>query len=137
MRRYNTLFIHSPLLVTHLVSDLAAVVTGDDHLLAELGVLLRGGGQLEPRVGVIAVLAGGTEAGQVVDAEHSPHVTVAAVGAMAAKASIIPGTVPDLGLGVNVEEGTLFVVTSIKPGVEVTLRHLAHVILVKELALIT
>ena len=119
------------------MADLAAVVTCDDHLLPELGVLLCGGGQLEPGVGVVAFLAGRTEAGQVVDAEHAPHVAVAAVGAVPAEASVIPGTVPDLGLGVDVEEGTFFVVTRVESGVEVTLRHLTHVVLVKELALVT
>ena len=96
------------------MSDLPAVVTRDDHLLPELGVLLRGGGKLEPGVGVVAVLAYGAEASQVVDAEHAPHVAVAAVGAVTTEASIIPGTVPDLGLGVDVEEGTLFVVTRVE-----------------------
>ena len=117
--------------------DLAAVVTCDDHLLPELGVLLSGGGQLEPGVGVIAILASWAEAGQVVDTEHAPHLTVAAVRTVTTEASIIPGTVPNLGLGVNVKEGTFFVVTRVESRVEVTLGHLTHVILVQELALIT
>ena len=117
--------------------DLPTVVTSDDHLLPELGVLFSGGGQLEPGMGVIAVLANWAEACQIVDAEHTPHVTVAAVRAVTTEASIIPGTVPNLGLGVNVKEGTFFVVTRVESRVEVTLRHLAHVILVQELALIT
>ena len=96
------------------MSNLPAIVTCDDHLLPELGVLLCGGGQLEPGVGVVAFLAGRAEAGQVVDAEHAPHVTVAAVRAVTTEASIIPGTVPNLGLGVNVKEGTFFVVTRVK-----------------------
>ena len=121
----------------HLVTDLPAVVTCDDHLLPELGVLLSGGGQLEPGVGVIAVLASWAEAGQIVDAEHAPHVAVAAVGAVAAEPAVVPRTVPHLGLGVDVEEGALLVVTSVEPRVEVALRHLAHVVLVKKLALVT
>ena len=77
------------------------------------------------------------EAGQPVDAENSPDVTVSTVGAVAAEASVVPGTVSDLGLGVNVEEWTLLVVAGVEPGVEVALRHLAHVVLVEELALVS
>lgn len=123
--------------MSHLVTDLPTVVTCDDHLLSELGVLLCWGGQLEPGVGVVAVLARWAEAGQIVDAEHAPHVAVAAVWAVTTEASIIPGAIPDLGFRIDVEKGTLFVVTRVESGVEVTLRHLAHVILVKEFALIT
>ena len=105
-------------------------MTRDDDFLPELGVLLGGGGKLEPGVGVGAVLAGGAEAGQVVDAEDAADVAVAAVGAVAAEPAVIPGAVPHLGLGVDVEEGALFVVTRVESGVEVAFRHLAHVILV-------
>ena len=71
-----------------------------------------------------------TEAGQPVDAENSPDVTVSTVGAVAAEASVVPGTVSDLGLGVDVEEWTLLVVAGVEPGVEVALRHLTHVVFV-------
>jgi len=62
--------------------------------------------------------------------------SVPAVWTMPAETSIIPGTVPDLSLWIYVQEGTLFVVAGIESGVEIALRHLGHVILVEELALI-
>ena len=105
-------------------------MTRDDDFLPELGVLLGGGGKLEPGVGVGAVLAGGAEAGQVVDAEDAADVAVAAVGAVPTEAAVVPGTVPHLGLGVDVEEGTLFVVAGVEAGVEIALRHFTHVVLV-------
>ena len=78
-----------------------------------------------------------TEAGQPVDAKNSPDVTVATVGAVTAEASVVPGTVAHLGFRINMEEWTLFVVTGVEPGVEVALRHLTHVVFVKELALVS
>ena len=78
-----------------------------------------------------------TKAGQPVDAENSPDVTVATVGAVTAEASVVPGTVADLGFRINMEEWTLLVVAGVEPGVEVALRHLAHVVFVQELALVS
>lgn len=78
-----------------------------------------------------------TEAGQPVDAENSPDVTVPTVGSVTTEASVVPGTVSDLGFRINMEEGTLLVVTGVEPGVEVALRHLTHVVFVQELALVS
>ena len=78
-----------------------------------------------------------TEAGQPVDTENSPDVTVPTVGAVTAEASVVPGTVSDLGFRINMEERTLLVVAGVEPGVEVALRHLAHVVFVQELALVS
>jgi len=65
-------------------------------------------------VGVRTLVSSGTEASQVTDAEDPPDMSVSAVGTVATEASVIPGTVSHLGLWVNVEEGTLFVVAGIK-----------------------
>lgn len=70
------------------------------------------------------------EACQVVDAQHPSHMSVSAVWTVPAETwkrnifcvdklikrkytSVIPGTVPDLGLWVYVEKGAFFVVTGI------------------------
>lgn len=56
---------------------------------------------------------------------------------MFAEASVIPGTVFDLGLWINMQEGTFLVATLAKFGVEVAFRHLGHVIFMEELALVS
>ena len=43
-------------------------------------------------------------------------VAVSAVGSVPTETSVVPGTIPDLALRVNVKEGALFVVTGIEPG---------------------
>ena len=53
-----------------------------------------------------------------------------------AESPVVPGTVPHFGLRVDVQEGALLVVAGVEPGVEVALRHLAHVVLVEELAVV-
>ena len=104
-------------------------MTCDDNFLAHLGILICGSWQLKLGMSIIALLTIGTEASQVVNTEHSPHMTVATVGTMATETSVIPGTVSYLGLRINVKERTFFVVTGIESGVEVALRHFAHIIL--------
>ena len=122
--------------VADLVPHLPTVVTGDDHLLPHLRVHVRGCWQLKPGVGVRAGGPSRAEPSQVIYTEHSPHVAVATIWTMATEPAVIPRTVADLGLWVYVEEGALFVVAGVEPGVEVTLGHLAHVVLVQELALV-
>merc|ERR1719245_879641 len=122
--------------VGHLVARLLAEMACDDHLLAEFGIDITGGGKLEPRVGVGAGGALRAEAGEVVDAEDAADVPVPAGGSVSAESSVVPGTVPHLGLGVDVQERTLLVMASVKSSVEVALWHLAHIVLVQELALV-
>lgn len=78
-----------------------------------------------------------TEAHQVIHTDDSSCVSVSAVRTVFAEASVIPGTVFDLGLWVNVQEWTFLVATLTKLGVEVALRHLGHVVFVEKLALVS
>jgi len=122
--------------VADLVPHLPAVVAGDDHLLPQLGVHVWRSRQFKPGVSIRTAGACRAEASQVVDAEHAPDMAVATVRTMATEATVIPGAVTDLGFWVNVEEGALFVMAGIESGVEIALGHLAHVVLVQELALV-
>ena len=65
-------------------------------------------------MGVRTLVPSRTEASQIVDTENSPHMSVSAVGTVATEASVVPGTVSHLGLGVDVEEGTFLVVAGIE-----------------------
>jgi len=122
--------------VADLVTHLPTVVASDDHFLAHLWIHVRGSWQFKSRMCIWTRGSSRTEASQVVNAEDSSYVAVATIGTMAAEPSVVPRTVTNLGLWVYVEERALFVMTGIKPGVEVALRHLAHVVLVQELALV-
>lgn len=62
---------------------------------------------------------------------------MSAEGTMFTEASVIPGTVFDLRFRVDVQEWTFFVTAFPKFGVEVTLRHLGHVVLMQKLALVS
>ena len=90
-----------------------------------------------PGMCLLARLSGRTEAGQVVYTEYSSHVPVPAIRSVPAEPPVIPRTVFYLRLRVNMEERALLVVTGIEPGVEIAFRHLGHIVLVKELALVT
>jgi len=78
-----------------------------------------------------------TEAHQVVHTDHSSSVSVSAVRAVFAESSVVPGTVFNFGLRVDVQKWTLFVATLTKLGVEVALRHLGHAILVEKFTLVS
>ena len=62
---------------------------------------------------VFAVCALWTESCQVVHAENSSYVAMAAVWAVAAEATVVPRTLTNLGLGVDVQERTLLVVAGV------------------------
>lgn len=76
---------------------------------------------------VLAVPAIGAESGQIVHAEDTSHVPMATVGSMATEAAIVPRTILDLALRIDVQEGTFLVVAGIKAGIEVALGHLLHI----------
>jgi hypothetical protein len=85
---------------------------------------------------VLARLSIRTETGQVVFAQHATDMPMPAAGSMSTKSSIIPRTILDLALGIDVEESALFLVAGVEAGVEVAFRHLRHVVLVEEFAAI-
>lgn len=55
---------------------------------------------------------------------------------MPAKPSVIPGTIFDFTLRIDVQEWALFVVAGIESRIEITFRHLGHVVFVQEFTLI-
>ena len=63
--------------------------------------------------------------------------TVTTIWSMTAKPTIIPWTISDFGFRINVQEWAFFIVAGVKSGVEVTLRHLGHVVFVEKLALVS
>ena len=88
-------------------------MTCDDNFLAQFRILVCGCWQFKLGMSIITLLAIGTEPSQVVDTQHSSDVTVAAVGAVTTEASVIPWTVSHLGLRINVQKWTFFIVTCI------------------------
>ncbi len=78
-----------------------------------------------------------TESDKVIHTNDSPGMPVPAEGTMLAEASVIPRTIFDLGFRVDVEKRTFFVTALPEFGVEVTLRHLGHIILMQEFALVS
>jgi len=77
-----------------------------------------------------------TESDEVIDAENSSRVPMPTVGTVPTETSIVPRAVFDLGRGIDVLKGTLFVKTRAELLVEVTLGHLRHVVLVEKLAVV-
>lgn len=121
--------------VRHFMTGFATIMASDDNFLAHAGVIWTSDRrQLEARMRVAAVWPFGAKSGQVIETKNSADMPMSAGRAVAAESAVVPGTIPDFGLGINVKERTFFVVTGIKSGVKVTFRHLRHVILVQKLA---
>lgn len=78
-----------------------------------------------------------TESGQVIGAENASDMAMPAMGSMSAESPVVPRTVLDLALRIDVQEGALFVVAGVEPRIEVALGHLGHVVFVQEFALVT
>lgn len=93
-------------------------------------------GQLESRMHILAAGAVRTTARQVVGAEDAAHVPMAAVRSVPTEPPIVPRTVLDLALGVDVQEGALLVVARVEARIEITFGHFGHVVFVQELALV-
>lgn len=118
------------------MTDLSAEVTSGSPLHELVFGYLGRWWQFESGMHILATAAVRTEAGQVVGAQYTSHVSVSAVRAVSAEAAIVPRTVLDLALRVYVQERTLLVVAGVEAGIEVALGHLGHVELVQELALV-
>lgn len=120
-------------LVAHFPAEVAdGQLLGEGLILAQLGT----GRQLEAWMHMLAVPAIGTEAGQIVHAEDAAHVPMATVWSMAAEATVVPWTVLDLALRIDVQERTLLVVAGIEARIEVALGHLLHVEFMEKLTLV-
>lgn len=83
-----------------------------------------------------AQLAVRTETSQVVGAKHTTDVTMATMWTVSTESTIIPRTVLNLALRVDVQERAFLVVARVESRIEVALGHLGHVVLVEELTLI-
>lgn len=83
---------------------------------------------------VFARLPVGAEASEIIFAQNPPDVAMPAAGAVSAEASVVPRTILDLALGVYVQERALLLVAGVEARVEITFRHLRHVVFVQKLA---
>lgn len=90
--------------------------------------------KLKARMHVFARLSIGTESSQVIFTQHTANVSMPTPRTMPAKSSVVPRTIFDLTLGVNVQESAFLLVTCIESRVEITFRHFRHVIFVQEFA---
>lgn len=62
--------------------------------------------------------------------KNAAYVTMSTVRTMPTETSIIPRTIFDLALGIDVKERAFFVVACIKSRIEITLGHFGHIVLV-------
>lgn len=118
------------------MSQLSTVVTGR-WSLRHLVLGFRRRWKLKPRMHKLTGRSIRAKSGQIKVAQHPAHVPMPTVGPVATKATVVPRAVFDLALRINVQKRTLFVVARVEPRVKVTFRHLGHVVLVQELALVS
>jgi len=100
--------------VADLVTNLPAVMTGDDHLLPKLRVHVRRGWEFKPWVSIRTVGPSRAEPSKIIYTQNSSHMAVTTVRSMTTESTIIPRTVTNLGLRINMKERTFFIVTSIE-----------------------
>lgn len=63
---------------------------------------------------MFTALAIGTEAGQIIFAQNSSHMSMTAIWPVPTEASIVPGTIFDLRLGIDVQKGALLFVACVE-----------------------
>lgn len=122
--------------VVDLVTLFVAIVTNDRPLLdlSDFGGWKR---QIKPGMDELAVGPFRAEAAHVVDAGDAACVSMAAVGTVSTEAAIVPRTISNLRLWINVQKRTFFVAAGVEATVEVTLGHFRHVVLVQKFALVS
>ena len=79
----------------------------------------------------------GTKAEQIVLTDYFFQMPILTVGYMPTKTSVVPWTVFDLGLSIQVKKFAFFITTLTVFGIEITFRHFAHVIFMQKFAFIT
>lgn len=84
----------------------------------------------------LAELTVRTESGQVVGAQYTTNMTMTTVRTVPTESPVVPRAILNLALRIDVQEGTLLVVASVEPRVEVAFGHLGHVVFVQEFALV-
>lgn len=117
-----------------LVAGFSAVMAHNGRPLGLLSCILNG--EVELGVHKLALGSFGAEAAQIVEAHNAPGVTVAAVGTVPAEPAIVPWTIFDLCLWINVEEWAIFVAARVEARVEVTFGHFRHIKLVQKFTLV-
>lgn len=78
----------------------------------------------------------GAKSAKILDTHHAPCVSIATEWAVPAKPSVIPGAISHFGFGIYMQKWAFLVTTCVETRVEIAFRHLRHVELVKEFALV-
>ena len=78
----------------------------------------------------------GTKAEQIVLTDYFFQMPILTVGSMPTKTSVVPWTVFDLGLSIQVKKFAFFIATLAVFRIEITFRHFTHVIFVQKFTFI-